>query len=162
MLSASACCVAMTFGLAQSAAAVTKADVRSLKALLNSMGTSVINRRCSEENLFGYYELSGDTIDQIIICTNNHRKGDLDQYWETLAHESTHVMQGCLDGNVIDDSRIGRVYRELKEINLTSYKDLKSYESKDRREEVEARWMELQLPKVVINMLRKACKGYIR
>jgi hypothetical protein len=71
-------------------------------------------------------------------------------------------MQGCLDGNVIDDSRIGRVYRELKEINLTSYKDLKSYESKDRREEVEARWMELQLPKVVINMLRKACKGYIR
>jgi len=71
-------------------------------------------------------------------------------------------MQGCTGGNVIDDSRIARVYRELRAINKTSFRDVKGYATSQRRDEIEARWMELQLPSYVLELLRKTCFDYIK
>jgi hypothetical protein len=71
-------------------------------------------------------------------------------------------MQGCIGGNAIEDSLITRVYRELKEINRSSFKELRNYESSRRRDEAEARWMELQTPDTALRMLRKSCRNYIQ
>jgi hypothetical protein len=150
------------FLIAQHAYGATRLDVQKIKALLNSMGTSVVNKNCNEEGLYAYYEFEDGGLDQIVMCIDALTKGDIEEYWETLAHEATHVMQGCIGGDVIDDSRIARVYRELKEINRSSYKELRYYESSSKREEVEARWMELQTPDTVLRILRKSCKDYIR
>jgi len=150
--------VALWLGLGSAVFASTGEDIKQLKALLRSMGTSVVNKKCRDRNLWGFYELNPD---RITICING-KNVDLDEYWETLAHESTHVMQGCTGGNVIDDSRIARVYRELRAINKTSFRDVKGYATSQRRDEIEARWMELQLASYVLELLRKTCFDYIK
>jgi len=152
----------MSLNPSQSARAATQEDIDEIKGVLESMGTSVVEESCDEEGLYGYYEYEEDKVDQITMCTNTLTEGDLDEYWETLAHEATHVMQACNDGHVIDDAHIARVYRELKEINESSFKDLRSYKSREKRDEVEARWMELQLPDVVIDLLRQTCASFIQ
>jgi hypothetical protein len=145
-------------GLGSAAFAASGEDIKQLKALLRSMGTTVVNQNCDDPNLWGFYELDPD---RITMCING-KNVDSEEYWETLAHEATHVMQGCTGGVVIDDAHIARVYRELKAINKTSFKDVKGYESSQRRDEIEARWMELQLPSYVFKLLKKTCFDYIK
>jgi len=59
--------VALWLGLGSAVFASTGEDIKQLKALLRSMGTSVVNKKCRDRNLWGFYELNPD---RITICIN--------------------------------------------------------------------------------------------
>jgi len=139
------------------ASAGTWTDVESLIKEINNTGTSVTEETCSDKNIHGFYELEKDKVDQITICVDNIDKEDPDQYWETLAHEATHVMQACTGDHALNDSYISRAYRELQSINTTSVSDIQAYGSWNKRQEIEARWMEFQDPLFVIEILKGNC-----
>lgn len=143
--------------LAQAALAGSWTDVEALKETIGKTGTRVAEKACTEKTTQSYYEFEKDKIDQITICINNINKDDPDEYWEALAHEATHVMQACTGDYAIDDKYISRVYRELQSINPTSVEDIQAYGSWDKRQEIEARWMEFQPPGDVIDLLTSNC-----
>jgi hypothetical protein len=78
--------------------------------------------------------------------------------WDTLAHETTHKMQACLGGFLMPPTHVGAMMRELKAIYPETLKDLDIYSSGEMRYELEARWMELQTPATVIQLLVNACR----
>lgn len=143
--------------LTQAALAGSWTDVEALKETIAKTGTRVAEKACAEKTTQSYYEFEKDKIDQITICINNINKDDPDEYWEALAHEATHVMQACTGDYAIDDKYISRIYRELQSINPTSAEDIQAYGSWDKRQEIEARWMEFQPPGDVIDLLIGNC-----
>lgn len=135
----------------------TWTDIDALKEAISKTGTTIAEERCSDETTQAFYEFEKDKIDQITICINNIDKDDPDEYWEALAHEATHVMQACTGDYAIDDKYISRIYRELQSVNPTSVSDIQAYGSWDKRQEIEARWMEFQQPGDVIDLLISNC-----
>lgn len=133
-------------------------DVEILKEELKKTGTTTVEKSCADKDTHSYYELEESKIDQITICINNIDKESPDEYWESLAHEATHVMQACTGDNAFDDKWISRIYRELQAVNPTSVDDIQLYGSWNKRQEIEARWMEFQQPSDVIIFLQEACK----
>ena len=143
--------------LLPAAMAGTWTDIDALKEAVGKTGTKVVERRCDDKSMQALYEFEKDKIDQITICINNINKDDPDEYWEALAHEATHVMQACTGDYAIDDKYISRIYRELQSVNPTSVADIQAYGSWDKRQEIEARWMEFQQPADVIDLLIRNC-----
>ena len=143
--------------LTPGALAGTWTDIDALKEAVGKTGTSIVEERCADKSTQASYEFVKDKIDQITICINNIDKDDPDAYWEALAHEATHVMQACTGDYAIDDKYISRIYRELQSVNPTSVGDIQSYGSWDKRQEIEARWMEFQQPGDVIDLLISNC-----
>jgi hypothetical protein len=133
-------------------------DVDMLKEELKKTGTLTVDKSCTEKGTLSFYEYEKSEIDQITICINNIEKDDPDEYWESLAHEATHVMQACTGDYALNDKWISRAYRELQAINPTSVDDMQLYGSWDKRQEIEARWMEFQQPGDVITLLQENCK----
>lgn len=140
----------------------TWTDIEALKAELNKTGTKVLESNCREKNIISYYQYEEKKIDQIVICANNIDKKDPDEYWESLVHEATHVMQLCTGGYALNDKFISRAYRELQAINPTSIEEIQGYGSWNKRQEVEARWMEFQSPEFAIELLKGNCKEVTR
>jgi hypothetical protein len=66
-------------------------------------------------------------------------------------------MQACTGDHALNDSYISRAYRELQSINPTSVSDIQAYGSWNKRQEIEARWMEFQDPLFVIEILKGNC-----
>ena len=137
-------------------------DIETLKTELKKTGTKVLELKCKEKDVMSYYEFEEKKLDQIVICVNNIDKEDPDEYWESLAHEATHVMQACTGDYALDDKFIPRAYRELQAINPTSVEDIQAYGSWNKRQEVEARWMEFQTPEFAIELLKENCKEVTR
>jgi hypothetical protein len=135
------------------------ADIETLKDELKKTGTSIVEADCKEENILGFYEYEKDKKDQIVVCVNNLAKDDPDAYWEVLAHEATHVMQACTGDYALNDQYIARAYRELQTMNPTSVDEIQAYGSWNKRQEIEARWMEFQQPELVVEFLKETCKG---
>lgn len=133
-------------------------DIEILKTELKKTGTKVLELKCKEKELMSYYEFEDKKLDQIVICINNIDKEDPDEYWESLVHEATHVMHACTGDYALDDKFIPRAYRELQAINPTSVEDIQAYGSWNKRQEVEARWMEFQAPEFAIELLKANCK----
>lgn len=154
-------CLSVGFGAwsapLPSAYAGSWTDIDLLKAELKKTGTSIVESKCSEENVMSFYEFEERKIDQITICVNNIDTSTPDEYWEALAHEATHVMQACTGDYALNDRWISRAYRELQAINPTSVEDMQLYGSWNKRQEVEARWMEFQQPEDVITLLHENC-----
>lgn len=134
-------------------------DIETLKGELSKTGTKVIELNCKDEDLMSYYEFEKNKTDQIVICANNIDTKDPDEYWESLSHEATHVMQACTSDYALNDKSISRAYRELQAINPTSVEDIQGYGSWNKRQEIEARWMEFQTPEFVIELLIANCEG---
>lgn len=149
----------MSLVLASPLHAGSWADIETLKAELKKTGTATVDANCNEKDVIGFYEYEKDKKDQIVICVNNIAKDDPDAYWEALAHEATHVMQACTGDNALNDQYIARAYRELQTVNPTSVDEIQAYGSWNKRQEIEARWMEFQAPELVIEFLRETCKG---
>jgi len=135
----------------------TWSDIEALKAEIQKTGTSIVESTCSNKNLYAYYEFEKDKVDRIVICTNAVDTNDPDDYWEALAHEATHVMQACTGDYALNDKYISRAYRELQTINPTSAEDIQAYGSWNKRQEIEARWMEFQEPGFVVEMVKGNC-----
>ena len=141
------------------AIAGTWTDIETMKVELKKTGTKVIELNCKEKELMSYYEFEEKKTDQIVICVNNIDKNDPDDYWESLVHEATHVMQACTGDHALNDKTISRAYRELQAINPTSVQDIQGYGSWNKRQEVEARWIEFQTPEYAIELLKVNCEG---
>lgn len=141
------------------AIAGTWTDIETLKEELKKTGTKVLELKCKEKEMMSYYEFEEKKTDQIVICVNNIDKDDPDEYWESLVHEATHVMQACTGDYALNDKTISRAYRELQAINPTSVDDIQGYGSWNKRQEVEARWIEFQTPEFAIELLKGNCEG---
>ena len=138
--------------------AASQADINRLTALIEETGTTVAHEKCKED-ILGYYQFdSEEKIDKLAICTTGTNMQDLNSYWETLAHEATHVMQACQGGPIIKDTRHPRIIRELKS-DAPHYWSIidSSYGSDDRLVEIEAFWMELQRPGDILFAFEKSC-----
>ena len=133
-------------------------DVNLLKELVSGTGTKILLQNCPEGSIYGYYEYHPMTdVDTLVICSNTVDRDDPDAVWETLAHEATHAMQACAGGSIIEDVFVPRMLRELQEFAPHYYRVLNSYDSADKRTELEAFWMELRHPEFVINTFTKHC-----
>jgi len=133
----------------------TMADVETLIQSLTALGTKVKAGNCEKKNLYGFYVPQKD---QMVICVDSISGKDPSVLWDTLAHETTHKMQACLGGFLMPPTHVGAMMRELKAIYPETLKDLDIYSSGEMRYELEARWMELQPPATVIQLLVNACR----
>lgn len=135
------------------AVAATQVDIEALAELIRSTGTTIVESQTCEKNMYGLYQFEDKKIDQLTICGNNIDLNDPDQVWEVYAHEATHIMQACddaSDGRAFSDAVFPRIYRELQELNPTSVEETGLYGSWNKRQEIEARYMELLPPNQVI------------
>ena len=133
-------------------------DVNRLKELVKTTGTDVIARSCEQTGIYGFYSIDEQAgIDQLVICTNTVNMADSDEVWEVISHEATHTMQACMGGPIFSDKFSPRMYRELRAIAPHYYRTLHRYRSSQQRIELEAFWMELQAPDLVIDTFKKSC-----
>ena len=93
--------------------AASQADINRLTYLIEETGTTVDYIEC-DEGINGYYYFNKEqNIDKLAICTTGTDIKDLNDHWETLAHEATHVMQACQGGTIITDTRHPRIILSL-------------------------------------------------
>jgi hypothetical protein len=137
------------------AQANTMADVETLIQTLTALGTKVKAGNCEQKNLYGFYVAKQD---QMVICVDSISGKDPSILWDTLAHETTHKMQACIGGFLMPPTHVGAMMRELKAIYPETLKDLDIYSSGEMRYELESRWMELQTPAAVLQLLGTACR----
>jgi hypothetical protein len=133
----------------------TMADVETLIQSLTALGTKVKAGNCEKKSLYGFYV---PRKDQMVICVDSISGKDPSILWDTLAHETTHKMQACIGGFLMPPTHVGAMMRELKAIYPETLKDLDIYSSGEMRYELEARWMELQTPATVLQLLVTACR----
>ncbi|MFM7312240.1 MAG: hypothetical protein ACKO0M_03575 [Cyanobium sp.] len=142
------------------ASAATQVDIDTLVEVIRSAGSEVVERKDCGKNLLGYYQYEEKKVDQIVLCTNNIDVNDTDQVWEVLAHETTHIMQACdsLDGGMaFEESFFPRIYREVQELSPSSIDDTAAhYGTWNKRQEIEARYMELLPAKDVIELFQSS------
>ena len=132
-------------------------DIEELTSLVEQTGTTVQALDC-QEGAMGYYQFDrANDIDRLVVCQNNVDMKDPDAVWEVVAHEATHVMQACQSGPVIADSYVPRVLRELQETAPHYYATLQQYRGAHKRVELEAFWMELRTPAVVMDWMITYC-----
>jgi hypothetical protein len=133
----------------------TMADVETLIQTITALGTKVKAGNCEQKNLYGFYDPQKDLM---VICVDSLAGKDPSILWDTLAHETTHKMQACIGGFVMPPTHVPAMIRELKAIFPETLKDLDGYPLGEVRFELEARWMELQTPDTVLQLLVNACR----
>lgn len=137
------------------AQANTKADVETLVNTLVATGTKMKVGNCQRPNLYGFYVPKED---QMVICADSLAGKDPSILWDTLAHETTHKIQACIGGFLMPATHVGAMMREIRSIYPETLNDLDAYDSSNIRYELEARWMELQTPATVLQLLKVACR----
>jgi len=137
------------------AQANTMTDMETLLKTLSALGTTIKAGNCGRSNLYGFYVPKGD---QLVICADSIADKDPAVVWDTLAHEATHKMQACIGGYLMPSTHVGAMLRQLQAIFPETLKDLEAYPSQQMRYELEARWMELQTPATVLQLLVAACR----
>ena len=144
--------------LAMPASATSWTDVNQLLGLVEQTGTTVSVRDCERQGVMGFYRFDkANNIDLLAICKNAVDISDPDAVWEVAAHEATHVVQACYGGPVIKDSMVPRVLRELQETAPHYYATLQGYRGDHKRVELEAFWMELRTPAIVMDWVKTYC-----
>ena len=148
---------ALCASLPVSAMAGTWKDINQLSVLVQATGTEIVHSEC-EESAYGYYQYDSENrIDRMTLCTNRLDMDDRNAVWETLAHESTHVAQACLDDTVFKAEYTPRIFRAIRTEAPHYDRILENYASGDRLVEAEAFYMELRPPIEVKKMIIEAC-----
>ena len=126
-------------------------ETAALKKLIRETGTKIIERDDCEKGMQGYYFFENirgkGRVDEIVICKNNYLLGNPtpEEYWQLLAHESTHMMQACAGSKLYGSYQLRDMSYELLEKDRSSYETIhKAYNPRDEDFEIEARWMEMQ------------------
>jgi hypothetical protein len=145
----------LTLLSAPPARADTLPDIQMLVQGLAAFGTRVAPAECKQKGLQGYYEPAKD---RIVICTDSLTNLDPASVWDVLAHEATHKMQHCVGGFLMPPTHVGQMMRQLRATYPETLLDLHAYASAESRFELEARWMQLQPPGVVVQILDAACR----
>jgi len=146
-----------SLAIAAPSMATSWTDIEELTNLVKETGTVVQSIDCPEGRL-GFYQFDkANNIDRLVVCKNNVDTKDSDAVWEVVSHEATHVMQACHGGPVIADNYVPRVLRELQETAPHYYAVLQEYRGDHKRAELEAFWMELRTPAVVMDWMVTYC-----
>jgi len=146
-----------SLAIAAPSMATSWTDIENLTSLVEETGTVVEAIDCPEGRLGFYQYDKQNNIDRLVICKNNVDTKDPDAVWEVVAHEATHVMQACQGGSFIKDTHVTRVLRELQETAPHYYAGLQEYRGDHKRVELEAFWMELRTPAVVMDWMVTYC-----
>ena len=146
-----------SLAIAAPSMATSWTDIENLTSLVEETGTVVEAIDCPEGRLGFYQYDKQNNIDRLVICKNNVDTKDPDSVWEVVSHEATHVMQACHGGPVIADNYVPRVLRELQETAPHYYATLQQYRGDHKRVELEAFWMELRTPAVVMDWMVTYC-----
>ena len=78
-------------------------SIALLKGLLRWAGIeTLVARDCPKQLLDAFVSARN----AVVLCANN-LKGDPQRVWETLAHESAHVMQHCRRQPIFERDRLG-------------------------------------------------------
>ena len=132
-------------------------DINQLSVLIQVTGTEIVQSNCEGSNL-GYYEYNHDKeVDRMTLCIDKLNMKDNNAVWETLAHESTHVAQSCLNDYVFEAKYSPRIFRTIRAEAPHYARILESYASDDKLTEAEAFYMELRPPIEVKKMIIDAC-----
>lgn len=139
-------------------------EIKALMELVEATGTKVsANTNSFDKNCIGkagYYSYKEGIEDVLVVCVD--QTGGLSNYngiWESLAHETTHVMHACRGYNPIFKPKYhAAMLRQLRALT-PDYARLvtEEYLSEHALLELEAFWMELQPPSDVRKYLRNAC-----
>ena len=144
--------------LAAPVSAASWNDVEALVELVKGTGTTVQARSCRQDGIQGFYHFDErQKIDLLVVCTNTVDMNDPDAVWEVVAHEATHVMQACNGGPVVKDSYMPRIIRELQTLTPHYWNVLQNYSDSDKRQEIEAFWMESRPVNVPMEWIKDFC-----
>jgi len=134
-------------------------DVNDLIELIRSSGTKVVKSKECDGKYLGYYQspTKDGKGDVLVICSNNIDMKDMSALWETVAHESTHVMQACHGGMLWKSEYHPRMLRNLKEQSPHYAEILNEYRGAEKMSELEAFDMELKSSSEVKQLFQEFC-----
>lgn len=154
------------------AMASTQADVLQFIDLIKQAGTDVVHADNHQAKGFcidkaGAYVLNQEKdLDVIVICSEQVNMESPHEVWEVLAHEGTHLMQACVadgTGTMFKPSFVPRMLREVRAFAPHYHQLVTSkYTSNLATVELEAFWMELQSPQVVMNQFKRVCARFLK
>ncbi|MEC8605344.1 MAG: hypothetical protein VYB57_01080 [Cyanobacteriota bacterium] len=130
-------------------------QVQELEQVLAVQGVPVEYRDNCPAGLEGLYD---PRLNKVLMCTNTMPDRSAN-YWNTLAHESVHVMQVCRNASPLSSGLKG-IQREMLEATPQQEKMyiLSAYPPEQRLFELEARWVANNFdPPAVINLLKDSC-----
>lgn len=141
------------------AQAQSVADVRELVDLIKGTGTEVVHDTCDNPDMYGFYVFDKEKgLDGIVLCSNKIDMEDSTAVWDTLAHESVHVMQACNKGeNIVKLEKHPTILRELQSSAPHLYGALQGYTGRHKLMEAEAFWMMLRSPDFVKEWFTDFC-----
>ncbi|MDA7985379.1 MAG: hypothetical protein MPI81_00950 [Synechococcus sp. H1_metabat_bins_2.tsv.006] len=130
-------------------------QVQELEQVLAVQGVPVEYRDNCPAGLEGLYD---PRLNKVLMCTNTMPDRSAN-YWNTLAHESVHVMQVCRNASPLSSGLKG-IQREMLDATPQQEKMyiLSAYPPEQRLFELEARWVANNFdPPAVINLLKDSC-----
>lgn len=95
--------------------------------------------------------------DLTVFCVDSISDKGPSLVWDTRAHEATSKMQACVGECLMRTTHVGAMMRRIQAIFPETLKNLDGYSSAPMRYELEARWMKLQTPATVHQLLLTAC-----
>lgn len=130
-------------------------QVNQLQESLVAQGLRVVHSDSCPRGLEGLYD---HRIGQVLMC-NNTMPNRPENHWNTLAHESVHVMQICREGSPLSK---GLMQLQQRMLSTTPVQEklhiLSSYPPEQRLYELEARWVANTFPpQAVLNLLQSSC-----
>ncbi len=130
-------------------------QVRRLERSLQLLGVNVLHSNRCARGLEGLYD---HRITQVLLCENT-MPNQPESHWNTLAHESVHVMQICRQALPLTR---GLDQLQQKMLAATAPQEklhiLSAYPPEQRLYELEARWVANTMdPDAVIRLLERSC-----
>ena len=117
-LLATVCALTCCLGDPMPASAGTHQDIITFINIIKETGTKFsINPNSFDklcEGKDGYYQYIENVSDVLVVCSDQVNIKDPHDFWETLSHEATHVMQACRGGNIFSESYMPRIFRTLQ------------------------------------------------
>jgi hypothetical protein len=96
--------------------------------------------------------------DQTVFCVDSISDKDPSFVWDTRTHEATSKLQACIGECLMRTTHVGAMMRRIQAIFPETLKNLDGYSSAHMRYELEARWMKLQTPATVHQLLFTTCR----
>ena len=142
------------FGLQASPARAERLkSIALLAGLLRRAGTETLVARDCPKQLMGAFVFARNAV---VLCANN-LKDDPERVWETLAHESAHVMQHCRRQPIFERDRLGLDFLLASHQSPELFKAVGQYHPRQHRTEIEARIVQGLPAEEVMNLFRRSC-----
>lgn len=122
-------------------------------SLIRRAGTATMVAKDCPPSLLGAFHSQRNAL---LLCANN-LENDPKQIWEVLAHESAHVMQHCHGAALLADYQIDEALEAIEARSKTTVQELRLYHQSQRREEIEARLVQILPPQDVEALFRSFC-----